>query len=54
MGPGVLENAFYYFALFFDFRFNLLLLEPGEIYLEDFSVYYYPRGSQSLLENSAR
>lgn len=25
-------------------RFNLLLLEPGEIYFEDFSVYYYPGG----------
>ncbi|KAL3859053.1 hypothetical protein ACJMK2_009289 [Sinanodonta woodiana] len=24
-------------------RFNLLLLEPGEIYFEDFSVYYYPQ-----------
>ena len=23
-------------------RFNLLLLEPGEVYFEDFSVYYYP------------
>lgn len=23
-------------------RFSLLLLEPGEIYFEDFSVYYYP------------
>ncbi|XP_012940404.1 protein FAN [Aplysia californica] len=25
-------------------RFSLLLLEPGEIYYEDFSVYYYPSG----------
>lgn len=25
-------------------RFSLLLLEPGEIYFEDFSVYYYPDG----------
>ncbi|XP_060073823.1 protein FAN-like [Ylistrum balloti] len=24
-------------------RFNLLLLEPGEIYFEDFSVFFYPR-----------
>ncbi|XP_064610940.1 LOW QUALITY PROTEIN: protein FAN-like [Liolophura sinensis] len=25
-------------------RFSLLLLEPGEIYFEDYSVYYYPPG----------
>ncbi|XP_077982163.1 protein FAN-like isoform X3 [Glandiceps talaboti] len=25
-------------------RFSLLLLEPGEIYFEDFSVFYYPVG----------
>ncbi|XP_068670039.1 protein FAN-like isoform X4 [Montipora foliosa] len=25
-------------------RFSLLLLEPGEIYFEDFSVFYYPSG----------
>ncbi|KAL8570476.1 hypothetical protein ACOMHN_034511 [Nucella lapillus] len=25
-------------------RFSLLLLEPGEIYFEDFSVYYFPDG----------
>lgn len=25
-------------------RFSLLLLEPGEIYFEDFSVFYYPAG----------
>jgi len=25
-------------------RFSLLYLEPGEIYYEDFSVYYYPSG----------
>ncbi|CAG5129217.1 unnamed protein product, partial [Candidula unifasciata] len=25
-------------------RFSLLLLDPGEIYFEDFSVYYYPAG----------
>ncbi|XP_077865319.1 protein FAN-like [Saccoglossus kowalevskii] len=25
-------------------RFSLLLLEPGEIYFEDFSVFYYPQG----------
>ncbi|XP_041376652.1 protein FAN-like [Gigantopelta aegis] len=25
-------------------RFSLLLLEPGEIYFEDFSVFYYPCG----------
>jgi len=24
------------------FRFSLLLLEPGEIYFEDFSVFHYP------------
>ena len=28
------------------FRFNLLLLEPGEIYFEDYSVYYYPSVQQ--------
>ena len=28
----------------FLFRFSLLLLEPGEIYFEDFSVFYYPSG----------
>lgn len=27
------------------FRFSLLLLEPGEIYFEDFSVFYYPAGT---------
>ena len=27
---------------FFCARFSLLLLEPGEIYFEDFSAYYYP------------
>lgn len=26
----------------FAFRFSLLLLEPGEIYFEDFSVFHYP------------
>jgi hypothetical protein len=26
------------------FRFSLLLLEPSEIYFEDFSVFYYPAG----------
>lgn len=31
-------------------RFNLLLLAPGEIYFEDFSVYYY---SSQLNENEA-
>ncbi|CAL1532355.1 unnamed protein product [Lymnaea stagnalis] len=25
-------------------RFSLLLLDPGEIYFEDFSVFYYPNG----------
>ena len=25
-------------------RFSLLLLEPSEIYFEDFSVFYYPPG----------
>lgn len=30
------------FLQFFLFRFSLLLLEPGEIYFEDFSVFYYP------------
>lgn len=25
-------------------RFNLLLLDPGEIYFEDYSVFYYPSG----------
>ncbi|KAK2550481.1 Protein FAN [Acropora cervicornis] len=36
------EGVFYedYFT-----RFSLLLLEPGEIYFEDFSVFYYPSGS---------
>lgn len=33
------------FPLFlFLLRFNLLLLDPGEIYFEDYSVYYYPNG----------
>jgi len=32
------------FKMFFG-RFSLLLLEPGEIYFEDFSVFYYPSGS---------
>ncbi|XP_076470367.1 protein FAN-like [Babylonia areolata] len=31
-------------------RFSLLLLEPGEIYFEDFSVYYFPDGD---LDNPA-
>ena len=31
------------FKMFFG-RFSLLLLEPGEIYFEDFSVFYYPSG----------
>lgn len=26
-------------------RFNLLLLEPGEIYFEDYSVTYFPKGT---------
>lgn len=26
-------------------RFSLLLLDPGEIYFEDFSVFYYPYDS---------
>lgn len=30
------------FLLKFVFRFSLLLLEPGEIYFEDFSVFHYP------------
>ena len=25
-------------------RFSLLVLAPGEIYFEDFSVFYYPVG----------
>lgn len=27
----------------FHFRFSLLLLEPGEYYFEDFSVYFTPQ-----------
>ena len=29
---------------FLIYRFSLLLLDPGEIYFEDFSAYYYPPG----------
>ena len=32
----------FYFVLKFVFRFSLLLLEPSEIYFEDFSVFHYP------------
>ena len=31
-------------VFFFCLRFSLLLLEPSEIYFEDFSVFYYPAG----------
>ncbi|KAK6184595.1 hypothetical protein SNE40_007040 [Patella caerulea] len=37
-------NLYSVIKLLFIFRFSLLLLEPGEIYFEDFSVYYYPVG----------
>ena len=33
-------NLFPFFT--FSIRFSLLLLEPGEIYFEDFSVFHYP------------
>ena len=29
------------------YRFSLLLLDPGEIYFEDFSAYYYPEDVSS-------
>lgn len=35
-------SFFVLFVLKFVFRFSLLLLEPGEIYFEDFSVFHYP------------
>ncbi|XP_030831134.1 protein FAN-like [Strongylocentrotus purpuratus] len=34
-------------------RFSLLLLDPGEIYFEDFSVYFYPTGLKSISEEEA-
>lgn len=34
-------------------RFSLLLLDPGEIYFEDFSVYFYPTGLQGVSEEEA-
>ncbi|XP_072169728.1 protein FAN-like [Diadema setosum] len=34
-------------------RFSLLLLDPGEIYFEDFSVYYYLTGLKDVSEEEA-
>nr|XP_054748414.1 BEACH domain-containing protein lvsF-like [Lytechinus pictus] len=34
-------------------RFSLLLLDPGEIYFEDFSVYFYPTGLKAVSEEEA-
>ena len=39
----ILKFSYLIFMLFFP-RFSLLLLEPSEIYFEDFSVFYYPPG----------
>ena len=39
---GKLGDFLSCFVLKFVFRFSLLLLEPGEIYFEDFSVFHYP------------
>ncbi|KAH9489754.1 hypothetical protein Btru_036661 [Bulinus truncatus] len=35
-------------------RFSLLLLDPGEIYFEDFSVFYYPAGLTTQQANNRK
>ncbi|KAJ8303155.1 hypothetical protein KUTeg_019551 [Tegillarca granosa] len=35
-------------------RFNLLLLEPGEIYFEDFSVFYYPNSPNKIKDTDRK